>query len=328
MNNKSAHYLITGATGYIGRMLTEHLLKEGNRVTVIVRDAAGCSEYIRNMISKNAAVCIECDITDTAFINSIRDSYDYVIHLAAVTQSATMIKKPVEVADVIVIGTRNILELAKRCNVKSMVYASSMEIYGNIVTGEERVAENMLGDIDILSARSCYPMGKRMAEQYCYDYHSEYNVPVKIARLAQTFGKGVSVQDGRVFMQFVKAAYEKRDIVLKTRGQSYGNYCEIYDAIRGIMTILLDGDSGEAYNVVNEDTTMRICEMARMVASKLADGNINVVYDIDETGCSGYAPDTGLRLSGAKLRKLGWQPTKNLEDMYWDLFEEYAESVR
>lgn len=327
MEKECAHYLITGATGYIGRMLTEYLVNEGNKVTLIVRDVRRCNNYILNMIEDSVVDYYECDITDSATMNGINGSYDYIVHLAAVTQSATMISQPVQVADGIVIGTRNILELAKRSNIKSMVYASSMEIYGSINNGGTRVTEDIYGDVDILSARSCYPMGKRMAEQYCYDYYSEYALPVKIARLAQTFGKGVSPEDNRVFMQFIKAVHEKKDIVLKTKGQSYGNYCEIYDAIRGIMTILHDGISGEAYNVVNEETTMKICEMADIVAKKIADGKINVVYDIDESKSNGYAPNTELRLSAEKLKALGWIPTKNLEDMYREMYAEYVESI-
>lgn len=327
MGKDKKHYLITGATGYIGRMLTEYLVDGGSHVTIIIRDADRCSGSIKRMIAQRRVDYKICDLTDTCAIDSITDSYDYVIHLAAATQSAMMINQPVQVADGIVIGTRNILELARRCNVKSMVYVSSMEIYGCICGGTERTSEDTLGEIDILSARSCYPMGKRMAEQYCYDYYSQYKLPVKIARLAQTFGKGVSPEDNRVFMQFVKAVYEKRNIILKTKGMSYGNYCEISDAIRGILTILQAGNDGEAYNVVNEDTTMRISDMAGMAAEHLADNQIEVVYDIDDTGSSGYAPDTELRLSGDKLEKLGWRPTKGLLDMYRDMLDEYSNNI-
>ena len=330
MDIKKGHYLITGATGFLGRVITEYLIKSGCVVTILVRDVNRCSDFIKEMIRRDVVKCNTWDIADSMSVNKVVEMFeneqsqpvDYIIHLAATTRSKIMIDNPVEVADGIVLGTKNILELAKRIGVASMVYVSSMEVYGSVKDNGNLVTEDELGDIDIFSARSCYPLGKRMAEQYCYDYFAEYGVPVKIARLAQTFGTGISPEDNRVFMQFVKAVREDRDIVLKTKGMSYGNYCETMDAVRGIMTILAKGEEGEAYNVVNEANTMRISEMAELVASRIAKGRIKVTYDIDDTGKNGYAADTQLRLSGEKLRKLGWEPTKNLEQMYRDLYEE------
>ena len=94
-----------------------------------------------------------------------------------------------------------------------------------------------------------------------------------------------------------------------------GNYCGIHDAVRGILTILKYGKDGEAYNVVNEENTMTIREMAE----KIAGGRIKIRYDIPEEDVYGYAPDTGLRLSGEKLMALGWKPTEGLEKMYRDM---------
>lgn len=161
-----------------------------------------------------------------------------------------------------------------------------------------------------------------MAENICYSYYKEYGIPVKIARLAQTFGKGVPHSDNRVFGQFARAARQGTDIVLHTKGHSMGNYCGIHDAVRGILTILKKGADGEAYNVVNEENTMSVREMAELVAERLAGGNIKIRYDIPEENVYGYAPDTGLRLSGRKLAELGWKPAESLQKMYADMMEE------
>lgn len=198
-----------------------------------------------------------------------------------------------------------------------MVYLSSMEVYGKIDCGNERRAqewEACRGEVEILNVRSCYPMGKRMAESLCYSYYKEYGIPVKIARLAQTFGKEIMDTDNRVYAQFARAAKNGRNIVLHTDGGSMGNYCELDDAVRGILTILKKGKDGEAYNVVNEENTMTIRQMAELVADRVAGGKIRVVYG--RTNENSYAPDTGLRLSGGKLESLGWRPTKTLYDMY------------
>lgn len=247
---------------------------------------------------------------------------DCILHCASITTSAEMISHPVEVTESIVNITQNILEYAKNSLVKSMVYLSSMEVYGSIdcPDGHRITEEEVLrGAVELLSSRSCYPLGKRMAENLCYSYYKEYGVPVKIARLAQTFGEGVLLSDQRVFAQFARAVMENNDIVLHTQGHSMGNYCGIHDAISGIMTVLEKGTNGQAYNVVNESNTMTIRQMAELVADKMADGRIKVVYDIPEENRYGYAADTALRLSGEKLMSLGWKPEEDLETMYAQL---------
>ena len=149
----------------------------------------------------------------------------------------------------------------------------------------------------------------------------EYQVPVKIARLAQTFGKGVLPSDKRVFAQFARAAVNGKDIVLHTEGRSMGNYCAIEDAVAGLMAILERGKNGEAYNVANEENTMSIREMAELAADVLSGGKSRVVMDIPPDNRYGYAADTGLRLSSEKLMALGWRPTKNLRQMFLDMVE-------
>lgn len=331
MNESKGHYLVTGASGYVGKQICLRLLSDGCRVSVIARDKKRMA-YMDGMshsadVSHHDIKIYETDITDAGNMEEINDTFDYIIHCAAITRSDIMISNPVEVADGIVLGTRNVLELARRCGVKSIVYISSMEVYGRVKDSGKPVTEDVSGDVDILSARSCYPMGKRMAEQYCYGYYSQYKVPVKIARLAQTFGKGIDKEDTRVFMQFAKAAKYGKDIVLKTEGMSYGNYCGIEDTVEGILLILRKGEDGQAYNIVNEANTMRIREMAELVAGNLSSGHaghdgISVIYDIEDNGKTGYAPETELKLSSEKLRGLGWRPRKKLIQMYMDILEE------
>lgn len=325
------NFLITGATGSLGSVLLRHLRqcnlekKDGHHVTAIVRDTQKAQHILENICRqinhidsaiKSEVTFLQADITDRNDMLKISGKFDYIIHCAAITNSSRMVTNPVETTDVIVTGTKNILELAYRCQVKSMVYLSSMEIYGKIPDTTSLVDETMLGDIDIFNVRSCYPMGKRMAENLCYSYYMEYGIPVKIARLSQTFGTGILPGDNRIYAQFVQAVRSGRDIVLHTAGEAMGNYCDTEDAIDAIMILLERGENGQAYNVVNEDNTMTIRQMAELVAEKIAGGKIRVVYDIPQGNPYGYAADTGLRLSSAKLRSLGWTPKTGLESMY------------
>lgn len=333
--NSMKSYLITGSTGFLGRQIIEAIIRENNcdstRFILPVRNI-NKARNLYTVISENTKIgleFVECsmeNMTVERFPSNM--TLDYIIHCATPTSSKYMISHPAETADAIVLGTRNALEFAKFFHVKSMVCLSSMEVYGQVDDEGKPRAENELGTLSLNVARSCYPMGKRMAEHYCHIYQQEYGVPVKIARLSQVFGKGVAASDNRVFMQFARSAMEGKDIVLKTRGQSLGNYCATEDAISGILTILKNGNDGAVYNVVNEDNTMKIIDMAQIVASEIADGNINVVLDLEDSSKTGYAPDTGLRMSGEKLRGLGWKPTKNIVEMYQDVVKEIKFSSR
>ena len=315
-----AVYCITGATGYIGSMLVKHIgQQEGNdKIIALVRNRDKAQKLFPTGVD-----IIQWDLSGRISVKEIKTSCDYIIHCASCTQSSEMTVHPVEVIKSIVNTTQSVLELAGNCGIKSMVYLSSMEVYGRLDCSDgHKAAEEELGDIAILNARSCYPLGKRMAENICYSYYKEYGIPVKIARLAQTFGKGVPRSDNRVFVQFARAARQGTDIVLHTKGCSMGNYCGIHDAVRGILTILKKGADGEAYNVVNEENTMSVREMAELVAERTAKGKIKIRYEIPEDNIYGYAPETGLRLSGKKLAELGWEPAESLQKMYSDMMEE------
>lgn len=312
-------YFITGATGYIGSMLAKRIISSGQSVSVIVRDPFRLDDDILS----NAEV-IRADITDREAVLRITEKYDYMIHCAAPTKSAYMITNPVEVIGAIVNGTEHILNLAEQCKAKSVVYLSSMEVYGQISCPKgKRITENEMGYLDAAEIRSCYPIAKIMAENLCHSYYAEYGVPVKIARLAQTFGRGIRPDDKRVFAQFANAVRTGKDIVLHTAGSSVGNYCDMDEVVDAILFLLHKGVNSEAYNVVNEENTMRICEMAELVARKVAGGNINVLYDIPKGNPYGYAPDTGLKLSGEKLRRLGWEAKCSLEDMYRKMLHDF-----
>ncbi|MBQ1194348.1 MAG: NAD(P)-dependent oxidoreductase [Lachnospiraceae bacterium] len=320
-------FLITGATGFLGNMIAKKIADTYTniRFIFIVRDKNIARKmYSIDFSDKNIEIIyIESNLEEMD-IQEIQYDIDYIIHCAAITDSKKMVTYPVEVADGIVIGTKKVLQLAKEKQIKSMVYISSMEVYGRIKADDELISEECLGDILINSERSCYSLGKRIAEHYCYIYFKEYDIPVKTARLAQTFGKGVAKKDNRVYAQFARAVIDNRDIVLHTDGMSMGNYCASEDVVEGILTILYKGKNGESYNVVNENNTMTIREMAETVAEKIAKGRIKVVFDIDNSKNYGYAPNTGLRLSSKKLCELGWKPTKNVEEMYRDLIEEFT----
>jgi nucleoside-diphosphate-sugar epimerase len=306
--------LITGATGFLGSLLIRFFSYLNNvshrniKLIALVRN----TEKARRLLGDNI-ILIQGDIRN---IPQIPFDINFIIHCAAETDSRKMIENPVEVSEGIVIGTINILKLAYQKGIESAVYVSSMEVYGMMPYKADKIDENDCGIIDIMNARSCYPMGKRMAENICFNYYYQYGLPVKIARLAQTFGAGVPETDNRVFSQFARSVMSKEDIILHTDGSSVGNYCYSADAILGLIYILLKGVNGQAYNVVNEELTMTIKQMAELVAAAVADESISVRHEIPESNVYGYAAASKNRLSSKKLCSLGWRPVYSMEDMY------------
>lgn len=311
--------LVTGATGLVGSMIVKafvkmnELMDAGIKILAMIRDE-NKADVIYNDVDKSSIEYLVGDLSD-----SIRTDcdVDYIIHTASPTASKFFVEHPVETLGIAIDGVRNVLDFAKNKKVKGVVYLSSMEAFGNVGDMGSKVKEDTLGYIDIHSVRSSYSEGKRVCELLCSCYAAEYGVPVKIARLAQTFGAGIPYTENRVFAQFAKSAINKTDIVLHTKGLSEGNYCYTADAIIGIITILVKGENGEAYTVVNEETHTTIAGMAKMVADKIADGEIKLVFDIPEDALTyGYAPDVKLFLSSEKLNSLGWKAEISLEEAY------------
>lgn len=312
--------LVTGATGLIGSLFIKAVLlfnkksREKIRMIAVIRDFEKARRIFGESFTDSELFWVQSDLKDLV---DVEFDVDYVIHTASVTTSKLFVTNPVETIETMYRGTKNILELAKKKKCKSVVYLSSMEMYGIPDATLDKVRENDLGYIDILNVRSSYSEGKRIAECLCAAYYEEYGVPVKIARLAQTFGAGILPQDNRVYAQFARSVLEKRDIILHTEGKSYGNYCYTTDVIQALILLLHRGENGQAYNVCNEDTTTTIANMARMVIQEFGDESIKVVFDIPENQkLYGYAPDVKMCLCSEKLRELGWKAQYTLAQMY------------
>ena len=196
-----------------------------------------------------------------------------------------------------------------------------MEVYGTTELEKNPITENKLGFIDLNNVRSSYSESKRICELLCNCYFNEYEIPIKIARLAQTFGPGISLDDNRVSMQFAKSVLSMSDIVLHSDGKSVSNFCYTTDAIRGIFTILSKGKNGETYNICNDKESRTISEIANLVANEISEGKINVIYDIPKKNSYGYAPNTEMRLSSKKIMNLGWKPQIDMKNAYLKLLD-------
>lgn len=311
---------ITGATGLIGSQAVLALAcmnrrqHSGIKVIAMVRSPEK-AKHIFGAFIESGDVELYCgDINERIDCDA---SVDYIIHGASATSSRYFVTHPAETIGTALNGTRNILDFAKEKGAKGMVYLSSLEVYGTPQPDREWVAEADYGYIDPLSVRSSYSEGKRMAECMCAAYAAEYSVPVKIARLSQTFGAGVDYDDSRVFAEFARCAIEKKDIVLHTQGNTVRTYCYTKDAVSALFYLLLRGEPGDAYNVTNMDTAVSIREMAGLVCSLYPEDGISVKIEIPEdVAAFGYNPEMVIRLDSRKLQALGWRADADLKQMF------------
>ena len=317
---KNKTVLITGASGLIGSGLVElficlNRIKNLNvKIIAAGRNIETLKKRFLHLLNNQNIALIAINIDDDSKLQ-IDDKINYIIHAASPTSSKFFVSNPVETLNTSIHGTKKILELAKDKKIDSMVYLSSLEVYG--VPYKEEVREQDYGYIDNLSVRSSYSEGKRAAECVCAAFASEYDVNVKVARLSQTFGPGVLYDDGRVFAEFVRCAIEKKDILLHTEGKTLRTYCYTKDALTGILTVLLKGKKGEAYNITNPDTAVTIKEMGEMVCNIFSKSNIKLKIEIPEDVTKfGYNPEMRIRLNTEKLNNFGWKPTTKLEEMF------------
>ncbi|MBD5158910.1 MAG: NAD(P)-dependent oxidoreductase [Ruminococcus sp.] len=307
--------IITGATGLIGSLLTKALLKYAEKssnppvINALVRNTEKAERIFReynnnylNIVPFNLGKPLETDI-----------KADYIIHTASVTDSLSFVQKPVETIHTAINGTDNLLRYAVENGCGKFIYLSSMEVYGT-PDNDSGIYENNSTNLDTMAVRSCYPESKRMCENLCTSYSSEYNLNVSVIRLTQTIGAGIEYNDRRVFAEFARCAIENRNIVLHTEGKTKRNYLYTADAVRAILTVLVKGGNATAYNCANSETYCSIRDMAELVAD--ISGKISVEIQPEDINKFGYAPTLCMNLNSDKLENLGWKPEYNIRDMF------------
>lgn len=302
---QGACILVTGANGLIGSQMIKTLfyLNDEKKLNLQVIVAVRNIKKAVKMFGENKSLTyyeydLEKEIT-------IERKIDYIIHCAAPTQSKQFIEYPSEVIKSIINGTIHSLECAKKHQAK-LIFLSSMEIYGvESFKNGEYIQEDDYGYINLLNVRNSYVEGKRVSELLCHSYAKEYQVEICIARLCQTFGVGVQKEDKRMFAQFANAVLENRNITLFSSGETVRSYCYISDAIRALFYLMVFGESGEAYNVANEEMTMPVKEIAHLVAKHYG---VKVEYQIEENENKGYLPVLQMKMNTKKMKALGWKP--------------------
>lgn len=301
---------VTGATGMLATYISYFLLylKEEKgidlKLLALCRTKSKAETIFKEFLNKPYFNLLIQDVCDPIQCDG---SIDYIFHLAGNASPHFINTDPVGIVKSNMIGTFNILELAKEKHSSKVIFASTREVYGKNEE-EDYLTETSFGTIDPLEDRSCYPESKRAAETIFRSYFLQYGVNFNALRIAHSYGPGMKLHsDGRVMADLMGNVVDGKDIELKSSGEALRAFCYITDAITGIFYTALKGEPGEAYNLANETEEISIRDLAQMLVSLCRDKDLKVVFNIPETN-TGYCNYKRVGLSTNKIEKLGWHP--------------------
>ncbi|MEG1485847.1 MULTISPECIES: NAD-dependent epimerase/dehydratase family protein [Lactococcus] len=306
--------LITGVSGMLATYLAYaiyYLDVHENFQTKIVGTARNMEKANAKFqsLSKEYFELIHHDVTQSF---NYEKNIDYIIHAASNASPKFISTDPVGIIKANTLGTMNLLELARTKGIQNFLFLSTREIYGKSI--KNQLTEQDYGGFDILSPRACYPESKRMAETLLESYSVQYKIPYTIARIAHSYGPGMEINnDGRIMSDLISNVVNNENIVLKSEGTAERAFCYISDAATALLTILLNGDSGQAYNVANEDEPIQIRNLAQKLVTLSPEKNLKVKFDIPTSQNTAYSTDGRTVMDMSKIEKLGWNRVVSLD---------------
>ncbi len=305
---------LSGATGMIGSFLIDVLMRKnetaglGCRVVALGRSAEKAKARLP-YFGNGLFAFEEMDVTARGARPAA--AADFVLHLASSTHPRQYASNPIGTIRANVDGLQNLLEYAKACSAR-LLFASSVEVYGENRGDVERFDEGYCGYIDCNTLRACYTESKRLGESMCQAYRSQEGVEAVIARIARVYGPTLLPDDSKALSQFIHKSLAGEDVVLKSAGTQRFSYLHVADAVSGLLYVLLCGEDGEAYNLADEASDVALKDLAGLVAEA---GGVKVVFDLpDAQEAAGYSKATLALMDGAKARDLGWSARKGLRE--------------
>ena len=309
--------LISGATGMIGSCLIDAIMFRNResglncKVFALSRNGERARSRFAEWSGSSFLQVLEGDVNQD-ISHLLPNSVDYVLHLASNTHPVAYASDPIGTILTNIVGTRNMLEAASSRGARRFLFASSNEIYGENRGDKELFDESYLGYIDCNSLRAGYPESKRCGEALCQAYLKQRELDIVIARLTRSFGPSLLPSDTKAMSQFLRNGVSKEDIVLKSKGDQLYSYTYAADAVTGLLTVLLKGECGQAYNVAEESFDIPLKEIAGIIAEE---AGTKVVFDLpDAVEAAGFSKATKARLDGSKLRALGWRAQYSLRE--------------
>ena len=305
--------LLTGASGAIGQVIVDVIMKLNRELNycchmiAVSRNLEKAKKIFSDYWEDNYFTYISYDITEKFHI---KQKVDYIIHAASNTHPLLYAKDPIGTITANTLGTFQLLKLAVQNNAE-FIFLSSVEIYGENITGEGKFRENDMGYINCATLRAGYPESKRVAESLCFAFAQQEGILFKIVRLARVYGGTISREDSRAIAQFLHNGLNRENIVLKSEGKQLYSYVYVMDCVSGIFAVMLNGKNSEVYNIAGTDSTITLYELAQLIAKEFG---VSVVRDLpDKTEAAGFSKATCAVLDNHKLISLGWEEKTSIK---------------
>lgn len=302
--------LISGASGMVGSFLVDALMLLNERkglncrVYALGRNVEKAQERFSHCWNSPLFrfVCHDINLP----LTGLDEQVDYVLHLASNTHPLAYSTDPIGTVTTNIIGLHHMLEYASAHGCKRLAFASSNEIYGENRGDVELFDESYCGYINCNTMRAGYTESKRCAEALCQAYIRQKGMDVVIPRLTRSYGPTMLMSDTKAISQFILKGVARENIILKSAGTQYFSYTYAGDAVSGVLTVLLCGERGEAYNIADAASDIMLKDLAAIIAETVG---TKVVFELpDAVEAAGYSTATKARLDGGKLKQLGWTP--------------------
>lgn len=303
--------MISGATGMIGKCIIDLLMLKNISISVVAlsRNEKRAKERFEEYWNMDTFQYISCDVNEEI---PECGHVDYIIHAASNTHPLQYSQDSIGTITANIIGTKNLLDYAVTHQTKRFCFVSSVEVYGENRGDVEKFDENYLGYLNCNTLRAGYPESKRVGETLCNAYYQTYQLDFVIPRLSRVYGPTMLDSDSKAIAQFIKKAAAGEDIVLKSAGTQLYSYTYALDAAIGVITVLLKGERGEAYNISDAGSEVTLKQITEYLAE---DNGMKVVFDIpDAAEQKGYSTATKALLAIEKIEALGWQAETHMRE--------------
>ncbi|XP_071695710.1 UDP-glucuronic acid decarboxylase 4-like [Rutidosis leptorrhynchoides] len=299
LKSKTSRVLVTGGSGFVGSHLVDRLMARGDSVIVVDNFFTGRKDNILHHLRNPRFELIRHDVVEPILLE-----VDQIYHLACPASPVHYKYNPIKTIKTNVVGTLNMLGLAKRINARFLLTSTS-EVYGDPL--EHPQVETYWGNVNPIGVRSCYDEGKRVAETLTMDYHRGLNIEVRIARIFNTYGPRMCLDDGRVVSNFVAQALRKEPMTVYGDGKQTRSFQYVSDLVEGLMR-LMEGEHVGPFNLGNPGE-FTMLELAKVVQDTI-DSNAKIEFRPNtEDDPHKRKPD----ISRAK-ELLGWQPVVPLQE--------------
>jgi UDP-glucuronate decarboxylase len=292
--------LVTGGAGFIGSHLCDRLIEMGCDVICLDNLFSGSKDNIRHLIGHPYFEFIRHDI-----VNPIYLEVDRIYHLACPASPVHYQKNPIKTIKTNVIGTLNVLGIAKRVGARILL-ASTSEVYGDPTVHPQ--PEAYWGNVNPVGPRSCYDEGKRVAESLMIAYHIQNNVDIRIARIFNCYGPRMAINDGRVISNFIVQALLGMDLTVYGDGQQTRSFCYVDDMVEGLYRLMEQEEVIGPVNLGNPDE-YRIIDLAEVIIEITGSSSRIVHKPLPEDDPRRRCPDISLA-----RRVLSWEPKVPLKE--------------